>query len=113
MHGRVVGQSSGFVNHVGMEAIPMRPGRIACYTIASIFAIAGASSWFVSSQAVEESDGVYFTVGSSTVRLPDNGMLGDFGTYCAEWQMLGLFCFCSAFGLFRLPTSETKGGQYF
>ena len=68
--------------------------------IASIASLAlgtiGLACLVVSARVFETSDGFYVTFASRTYALPDSGMLGDFGTYSAEWRMLGLFCIAGA-----------------
>lgn len=57
-----------------------------------VLAIVGVACWVVAGLVYETNDGFYVTVGSRTFELGSGGLLGDFGTYVAEWGMLSLFC---------------------
>ena len=65
--------------------------------------ILGIACLAVSVLVFETSDGFYVSIVFHTLALPDSGMLGDFGTYSAEWGMLGLFCIASAALLVATP----------
>ncbi|MFO0953545.1 MAG: hypothetical protein U0835_20810 [Isosphaeraceae bacterium] len=56
----------------------------------------GLACLVVSARVFETIDGFYVTFASRTFELPDNGMLGDYGTYSTEWAVLGLFCLVGA-----------------
>jgi len=84
------------VRRRGTEAIVKTSLRIIGYLACMALGAAGVASLVVSSRVVEGNDGFYFFIASRRVALPDSGMLGDFGTYQADWTMLGLFCLAAA-----------------
>jgi hypothetical protein len=65
--------------------------------LAGVCSLAAAIVCFaVAELAVEESEGFYLTLGGRRYELPSNGMLGDAGTYFAEWGILGYSCLGAA-----------------
>lgn len=87
----------------GTEAIVRRSLSLAASLAGAVLGVAGIACLVVSARVFETDDGFYVTIGSRTIALPDCGMLGDFGTYSAEWGILGLSLLAAATLLIIAP----------
>ena len=79
--------------------MPTRRTRIcgvACLVAGAVLAGAGVTCFWISSHAVEKTNGVLGVLGSSATKLHDVGLLGDFTTYRSLWELLGLSCLVAA-----------------
>jgi len=90
--GRVTktGSLSFTMRRRGNEAVVRKSLSLVASLAGVVLGVAGIACLVVSARVFETNDGFYVTIASRTIALPDRGMLGDFGTYSAEWGILGL-----------------------
>lgn len=88
-----------------------RPACILCGLAALILALAGIACWGVASLVVEGSEDFSITLGGHRFSLPGDGMLGDLGTYCAEWALMGLFLLGASVPMAATPWINDRIGR--